>query len=266
MGAHLFYEREGAGPAVVLLHAGVADSRMWEPNRAALGAGRTLVTVDLRGFGRSPWGTGPFMHARDVLEVLDALGLRQAAVVGASFGGAVALDLALAAPERVSALVLAAPALGGWAWSTDQRAFGAGEDELLDAGDVDGAVELNVRRWVDAGCPPGRVDPGVRSLVADMQRHAFELALEAFSSLPEPGPEQELEPPAAARLGEVRCPVLVVLGALDVPDMLAIGAHLGAGLPDVRVETLAGVAHLPSLEAPTAFDELVARFLAERLA
>ncbi len=265
MSAHLFHDRRGAGPAVVLLHAGVADSRMWEPNRARLGAGRTLVTVDLRGFGRSPWGTGPFSHPSDVLAVLDELGVAQAAVVGASFGGAVALDLALAYPERVSALALAAPALGGWDWSPDQRAFGRQEDELLEAGDLEGAVELNVRRWVDAGRSPDRVDPGVRSLVAEMQRHAFELALEAFSTETEPGPELELEPPAAGRLHEIRCPALVVLGTLDVPDMLAIGARLETGLPDVRVETLAGVAHLPNLESPAAFDELVSSFLDEHV-
>ncbi len=166
-----------------------------------LGEGRTLVTLDMRGFGRSPWGTGPFSHVGDVLEVLDELALPRVAVAGASFGGSVALDLTLAHPERVSALVLAAPALGGWDWSPDQRAFGAEEDRLLDAGDVEAAVELNVRRWVDAGRPPGEVDSGMRALVADMQRHAFELALAAFSSEPEPGPEQELEPPAAGRLG-----------------------------------------------------------------
>lgn len=266
MGAHLFHGQTGNGPALLLLHAGVADSRMWEPNRARLGDGRTLVTLDLRGFGRSPWGTGPFSHAGDVLEVLDELALSRVAVVGASFGGSVALDLTLAHPERVSALVLAAPALGGWDWSSDQRAFGAEEDRLLDAGDVEAAVELNVRRWVDAGRPPGEVDSGLRTLVGDMQRHAFELALAAFSTEPEPGPEQELEPPAAGRLDEVRCPVLVVLGALDVPDMLSIGAHLGAGLSDVRVETLPGVAHLPSLEAPAAFDALVSPFLDEHSA
>jgi pimeloyl-ACP methyl ester carboxylesterase len=250
----------------VLLHAGVADARMWEPNRERLGKGRTLVTLDLRGFGRSPWGTGSFSHVGDVLAVLDGIELLRVALAGASFGGSVALDLALAHPGRVSALVLAAPALGGWDWSPDQRAFGAEEDRLLDAGDVEAAVELNVRRWVDAGRPPGEVDPGMRALVADMQRHAFELALAAFSSEPEPGPEQELEPPAAGRLDEIRCPALVVLGALDVPDMLAIGAHLGAGLAHVRVETLPGVAHLPSLEAPAAFDALVSPFLHEHAA
>lgn len=94
----------------------------------------------------------------------------------------------------------------------------------------------------------------MRALVAEMQRRAFELAQAAFAAEPAPGPEHEIDPPAAGRLGEIRCPALVVLGALDVPDVRAIGVHLGAGIPDVR------------LEAPAVIDELVTPFLDTRLA
>ena len=87
------------------------------------------------------------------------------AVVGASDGGRVAIDLALERPDRVAALVLASPALGGWAWSQEVRSFGAAEDELLEAGKVDEAADLNVRTWVDGnGRGPDEVDGEVREL------------------------------------------------------------------------------------------------------
>ena len=258
----LHYDDSGDGAPVVLLHAGVCDSRMWEPNRAALGDGNRLVTLDLRGFGRSPWRPGGFSHADDVCGVLDEAGIGQAVLVGASLGGRVALDVALEHPTRVSGLVLAAPALGGWDWSDEVRAFGEREDELLDAGDVAGAVELNLHMWVDGPARrPEDVDPELRSRVADMQRRSFELALEAWSEEPVPGPERQPQPPAAERLSETDVPVLVLVGELDVGDFREIASFIAAGVRNGRLETIAGAAHLPSLERPELFGRLVVDFL-----
>src|SRR5262245_1533030 len=133
-----------AGAPLLLLHAGVADRRMWEPILPRLERDRRVLAPDLRGYGERPLPQGPFSHVDDLVELLDAQRVRRAAVVGASFGGGVALDLALEHQDRVAALVLAAPALAGWDWSQETRAFGGREDELLEAGDVDGAVELNL--------------------------------------------------------------------------------------------------------------------------
>jgi pimeloyl-ACP methyl ester carboxylesterase len=258
----LHHEVAGDGAAVVLLHAGVCDSRMWEPNRASLGDGRRLVIPDLRGFGRSEWGTGPYSHVDDVIDLLDRLGIEQAAFAGASFGGRVAIDVALEHPSRVTALLLAAPALGGWDWSAEVRAFGEREDELLDGGDVPGAVELNLRMWVDGPARgPSDVDRALRGFVGEMQRRAFELALEAFAAEPFPGPERALDPPAAGRLGAIRVPTLVAVGELDVQDMRSIAAAVAGGVQGGRLEVIAAAAHLPSLERPDVFDELAAGFL-----
>ena len=100
----LFHEQHGDGPAVLLVHAGVADSRMWAGIVPRLAEAHRVIACDLRGFGRSPLEPGPYSHGSDLLELLDGLGVDRAAVVAASMGGQVALELALRAPERVTAL------------------------------------------------------------------------------------------------------------------------------------------------------------------
>lgn len=241
---------------VLLVHAGVADRRMWEPLRTELEeAGHRLLAPDLRGFGERPLEPGPFSHVDDLVALLDAEGVRRAAVVGASFGGKNALDLALAHPDRVAALVLIGPAVGGWDFSDEVQAFGEQEDALLDAGDVDAAVELNLRTWVDGPeRQPNDVDPGVRALVGEMQKRAFELQLDAYAA--EPYPEgRALDPPALGRLGEIGAPTLVLVGELDVEDFREQASRVAEEIRGARLEAVGGTAHLPSLERP----ELVAR-------
>src|SRR6266508_3963747 len=133
----LHYDDVGSGPAIVLVHAGIADSRMWDEQVAAFSDAFRVVRYDIAGYGRSPLRGGPFSHWRDLVALLDELGIEQAALVGNSFGGRIALDVAIAAPERVSALVLVAPGLGGWDWSAEMRRFDELEDEALEAGDLD---------------------------------------------------------------------------------------------------------------------------------
>jgi 3-oxoadipate enol-lactonase len=256
----LHHEVRGAGPAVLLVHAGIADSRMWEPLAARLAdAGHSTVVCDLRGFGRTPLEAGVVSNAADLVAVLDELEIDRAAVAGASFGGRVALELALQAPERVAALVLLDAALDAFDWSPELEALDEAEEALIDAGDVDGAVALNVRFWVQrpGERDPGDVDPAVCDLVADMQRAAFVAQI---------GVEAEFEvndPPMAQRLAEIDAPALVVVGADDVVDFQQLAARLAGELPGAGpVVTIPGAAHLPALERPSEVAAAMVPFLA----
>jgi pimeloyl-ACP methyl ester carboxylesterase len=254
----LHHEETGAGPPVVFVHAGIADGRMWAPQWASLAPGRRLVRLDLAGFGRTPVERVPVTHARDVVALLDELGVSGAALVGASMGGRVALEVAVARPDLVRALVLVGSALPGLDWSDAVRAYGAAEDEAVTRGDLDAATEANLRMWVDGpGRAPGDVDPGFRAAVAEMQRQALELQTPHWENLD----EDLLVPDVAERLGEVRAPTLVVVGEEDVEDILALAPRLAAAIPGARLETIPGAAHLPSLERPELFDPLVLDFL-----
>lgn len=218
---------------------------MWAPLAAELPELR-FVVPDLRGYGDEPLPRGRFSYVEDVAALLDDG--EPPILMGASFGGLVAIRTALAYPERVRALVLAAPSLPDWEWSEEVRAFGAREEALFDAGDLDAATQLNVELWVSPDAPAD-----VKELVARMQRRAFELQADDEGV--------ELEWPEPAPLAELRLPVLVVLGGRDVADFRSIAGRLASEAPGVQVETIEDAAHLPSLERPEEFARLVRDFL-----
>ncbi|HEY2788860.1 MAG TPA: alpha/beta hydrolase [Gaiellales bacterium] len=254
----LHFETAGTGDPLVLVHAGICDSGMWDPQWRSLAGSHRLLRHDMRGYGRSALPPGPYSNARDLLEVMDAAGFGRAAIVGTSLGGRVALEVALAAPDRVSGLVLVGSGLPGHEWSQAVRDYGAAEDAAVARGDLDAAAELNVRFWVDGPLrAETQVDAAVRDHVRAMQRRALELQAPVW----EEADEELLVPDVGERLGEIRRRVLVLVGEVDQPDIHAIAARLVAGIPDAAFATIRAAAHLPSLERPEPFDRLVAAFL-----
>ncbi len=252
----LHHETRGAGPAVLLVHAGIADSRMWTPLADALARDHLVIAPDLRGFGRSALGPGRLSHSDDLLALLDALGVDRAAVVAASMGGAVALEVVLAAPERVSALALLDSAVDELDPSPGLAAYWEAEEAAIEAGDDDTAVELTLRTWVDGQGRDGEPNPEVRALVATMYRNS--LAAQRGVVV------EEDEVPIVARLGEVTAPALVIAGEHDVEEFLGIARLLAERLPNARpLVTIPGAAHLPALERPDAVARELRAFLAE---
>ena len=254
-----WFEAAGSGPGVVLVHAGVVDSRMWDAQWEPLAARHRVVRLDLPGFGNTRPQRDGTRLADVVVDVLDAAGLTRATLVGVSLGGTASVEVAVAYPERVSALVLVGSGLPGHDWSEEVRAFAAAAEEAIARGDLEAAVEANLRTWL-AG--PRRsledVDPNVRRRVAEMQRRSFELQ----RTVPE-SPPGRLEPPVSERLGEIRAPTLVVTGDEDVRDIHAIAERLSSGIRGARRATISGAAQLPPMERPAEFNRLVLDFLAE---
>jgi pimeloyl-ACP methyl ester carboxylesterase len=198
--------------------------------------------------------------AGSVAQLLDASSLGHAAVVGCSLGGRVALELTVARPDLVRALVLVGAALPDHEWSPEVEAFGEAEDSAVRNGDLDAAVEANLRMWVDGlHRRPEDVDPQVRLAVSQMQRQALELQASSWDEFD----EDMLVPDVGSRLGEISVPTLVIVGEQDAGDIHAIADRLVREIEHARLERIADTAHVPSLERPTEFNELVLGFLAE---
>jgi 3-oxoadipate enol-lactonase len=254
----LHHEVAGEGPAVVFVHAGICDSRMWDHQWQSLRRGRRVVRYDMRGYGRSPLPPEPYSNARDLLDVMDAAGIDRAALVAVSLGGRVALEVALAEPARVSGLVAVGSGLPGHDWSPAAREFFEAEDAAIERGDLEAAAELNVRFWVDGPRrSPQQVDASVRDRVREMQKLAFELQLGTW----EQAEERPLAPDLADRLAEIEQPTLVLVGADDQPDIHTIADQLVRTLPNVGFESIPNAAHVPNMDQPEQFDQLVAAFL-----
>jgi 3-oxoadipate enol-lactonase len=240
----LHYAVTGDGPAVVLLHQGVVDSRVWEPQLAPLAERFTLLRYDRRGFGLSPRFDRPYSPVDDLFAVLDAAGMERAALVGASQGGKIALDAALERPERVTALVLVCPALGGHpidVGTPEQEArWEAGEQ----AQDAAALAEIDFEIWA----PLGDQD-GLHAMFVDNAH----LNLVDDPAVPPARPANEW-------LGEIALPALVITGDRDVPAMTEIGDILEREIAGARREVLPGD-HFPNLRSPDAFNRLVSDFL-----
>ncbi|WP_329621594.1 alpha/beta hydrolase [Streptomyces sp. NBC_01255] len=249
----LSHDLAGQGPStVVLLHSGVCDRRMWDGQFHALAdAGHRVVRCDLRGFGDTPVDA-PHTHAEDVRDLLDHLGADRAALVGSSFGGVVALEFAARHPRRVTALALLGSGSPCMVPSEELRAWGGREDALLEAGDLDAAVELNVDTWLGP-----EADETARALVREMQRRAFDVQLAAPAEFRPVDLEVTRE-----ELARIEVPALVASGAHDVPDFRAVADDLAGLLPAARRVDLDWAGHLPALERPDETARLLTAFLA----
>lgn len=257
-GAPLYYEVAGEGHPLLLLHAGIADSRMWDEQFPLFAQRYRTIRYDLRGYGQSQFPAGPFAQYEDAAALLHFLGVQKAHVVGISFGGKTALDFTLAHPEMVSSLTVVAPSVSGTQPSEQVRRFNEEENELLEQGDLEAATELNLRLWVDGpGRTPDQVDPTVRQRVYEMQYHAFTIPM------PEGADDIALEPPAISRLSDVQVPTLIIVGDYDLPEKLELARQLASNIPHARYEVIAGAAHMVSMEQPHAFNRIVLDFLSK---
>ncbi len=256
--ARLVGERwPGPGPTVVFLHAGVTDRRSWQGVAAALDGRGTVISYDRRGFGETFSSTEAFSHVEDLLAVLDEVADGPAWLVGSSAGGGVALDIAVTAPERVAGLVLLAPAISGAPdpeLDADTARFDRLIDQAIAAGDLNEANRLETWLWLDGPTQPeGRGDGPARRLLLDMNMILL------TNGAPEVAGASSIG--AWSRLCQITVPATVACGDVDASFLVQRSQELADRLQLGRHRVLAGMAHLPQLENPTAVADVIAAAL-----
>jgi 3-oxoadipate enol-lactonase len=240
-GAPIWCHQAGTGDAVVLLHGLADDHRLWRHQLPVLAERWRVLAIDLRGHGRSakrPLPSSVGRLAEDIVDVLDALGIERAAVIGLSMGGGVAQAVALARPDRVAALGLVSTS-PTFPASTRQRFLQRAE--IAEREGIAGLVDAMVARWFTpafAAEHPGIVEE-TRLTVAANDPLAFAAACRVNASRDWVG-----------RLGEIEVPVLFVGGSDDPAEPGAAAGLYRRHLPDVRVELVDGASHLLPLERP----------------
>jgi pimeloyl-ACP methyl ester carboxylesterase len=253
-GAQLHYERAGEGPPVVFLHAGVADSRMWEPQVKACAEQFDVICPDMRGFGKSELPPMRWSPVADLLALMDELHVNIAHLVGCSIGAKLAIDFAVQHAKRVSKLMLVGPGIGGARFGEKYPELGAEVDAAEKAGEMDAVNRAEMHLWLDGRRPRGYVRQPLRDLFLEMNGGNFQ---SDFKS----APMDELDPPAVERLQEITAPTLIVIGDADLPPVFDAVELLMERVRHARKVMIDDAAHLPNLEHPDEFNRLVLEFL-----
>ena len=251
-GGRLYFEEAGAGTPVVLIHGGFGDRRMWDAQFGAMARDFRVVRYDHRGFGNSTGADSAYSPTADLIRLLDHLGIANAHVVGNSVGGSVALDFALLHPGRTNKVVVVASGANGYPWQPEDVAsivavFNAAKDQGADR-----AAEM----WLQNGMVAvASRHPRSASLVTRMVRDNKGIfTLNAW-------PEERMKPSAYERLGELRMPVLFVIGEKDVAGVHRVNDASAARIAGAEVFRMPGADHLPHMTHQEEFTRRVVAFL-----
>jgi len=259
-GGTIAYEEGGRGRPIILLHEGIADRRMWNREFSRLVLDHRVVRYDLRGYGASPPATSEYSPVRDLVALLDHLGVTRPLIVGPSVGWKIALDLTLAYPQRVGAMLLIAPGYSGMdydhvpggkaTFERDERLSKAAGDAWA-AGKLEEATEHLRQLWASS-LTGGALDL-FRTMVRDNAKEVFEERSGRFET-------REGEP-GAARLKEIRVPTRILVGDRDNPAMPHCANFLARGIAGAQVQLVPGADHLLNLSRPEAFDSALRGFV-----
>jgi pimeloyl-ACP methyl ester carboxylesterase len=240
------------------MHGGNLDRRMWDSEFETFRATHRVIRFDARGFGRSGRIDTTFAAHDDLLAVMDSLEIQRASLVGLSLGGRIAIDFALAHPDRVDRLVLAAPGISGgkWveehgdtAWQAAARVAAQNRDSVALALSWLGSA------YISTALRDSATAAWVRGIVIDQASFWMDMVRNQKDF------EKEADPPAAGRLAELKMPILLLVGTDDTGFIRDIARAIQATAPNVRRIDFPGVGHMINLEAREQFQKDVIDFL-----
>ena len=260
-GGRLYYETDGVGPALVLIHAGFLDNRMWDSQFQSYPKSYKTIRYDVRGYGKSSIAKEKFSDHNDLLGLLTHLNVARATIIGVSNGGRIALDFAVEHPERVQSLILVSPGVSGYKVSgpEEEKLWNEFEEQMKpqEIADKEGragdAVEMDVNAWAAAA------DSTARQKIRAIALDNFHVQRE--------NPWQfmiKLDPPAFQRLSEIHVPTLFIVGDKDVPAQILEVDNIHKHMPGSKKILIPGADHIPNLSKTEEFDRIVLDFLKQQ--
>lgn len=241
----LFHQKIGNGIPIIFIHGFSLDNRMWRPQVEFFATTNQVITYDMRGFGKSEPPSKPYSHVEDLRGLLAPLKIDKAHIVGLSLGGEVAIDYTLTYPDTVLSLTLADTSLGGYASTVDWRVYAKEQ-----------GLEQAKQNWLDhIVFAPSNRNPAVAE-----QLKAMVDDYSGWHWLNE-DPRIKLDPPAKARLSEIKVPTQIVLGELDLPYYHDIAKILTDKIPNSKLHIIKDAGHMTNLENAVKFNEIVDSFI-----
>lgn len=258
--ARIYYEQKGTGIPLIMIHAGVADSRQWNNEFQLFSQEFQAVRYDMRGYGKSNPVDGVFSHLGDLNSLIEALEIDPPYILmGCSMGGGLALDYALANPEKVEALIMVGSGPSGLELDVGEPEKFSDVEKAFENGDLDLAAEIETQIWfVGIDRAPDKVDPRMRQLAYDMNRTAIGHEVKQLGKR-----QVDTDYPAFERLDEINTPLLIIVGAQDIPYMHAAADYMMNKLDSAQKIIIDNAAHLPNMDQPQQFFQIVSQFLAD---
>jgi 3-oxoadipate enol-lactonase len=257
-GGELYYEVAGNGRPMVLIHAGVSTCKMWDAQWQVFTKHYQVVRYDTRGFGKSRTEAVEFSNRQDLRDVMRHLDMSHAVIIGVSRSGQIAVDFTVESPDMVDVLIPVAAGLSGnWEFEPPKEEVALFEqmEALENAKEWDKVVEMDMRVWL-AG--PRRtkedIDPALWKRASEINRVNY------GRDEPQPTPIV-LEGGAYSRLGEIDKPTLVIVGDNDVAGTIRGCELIAEGIPGAKKVVMHNTGHMPPMEHPNEFNQLVLDFL-----
>lgn len=258
--AKIYYEEKGDGVPVIMIHGGFIDRRMWDSQFDYFSKDYRVIRYDVRNHGLTTSGADVFTNYDDLNAIMDTLKINKAVVMGLSMGGLIAIDFALAHPEKVIALIPVSTGISGFDKKDDGwKEFDRNINIEFGKNSVDGAVDCMLKAWTDGPYrTPGQVDKKVREKVSMMLKSTFDKP----DTMRAPG---KLNPSANGRLPEIKAPVLTVYGNLDMQGIINIAGRIENEIKGSGKVMIKDAAHMVNMEYPDEFNKITEKFLSEIL-
>lgn len=259
-GTQLYYEMMGEGHPLVLIHGVYLDTRMWDDQFSVFANHYQVIRYDVRGFGKSALPQVSYADRQDLYELLQFLGIKKTYLLGLSLGGGIAIDFTLDHPDRVDALLLVGSPVPGYPYEmmfTEQQM----QEKIQQQTPLAKAIrERNVSAMIDLLMDDPTLMPSLQYPIA-RQRVREILSEYSFGWVLDPAPKQELLPVAYGRLAEIHVPSLLIVGEDDdiIPHKSA--DKLAQDIPGARRVMISETHHLPNMEKPEEFNQIVLDFL-----
>lgn len=242
----LHYEIKGNGKPVILLHSGAMDSRDWEFITPHLSKSFKVITPDVRGAGKSPVPNEPIDYVEDLRKLLDHLKIKKAALVGRSLGGQIATDFTLTYPKKVSQLVLVAPGLSGFKFSSEHAELESRVSKAAPDVEKMASIILSEPSW---SVSFGKVYDLLREMMVHNIQKTFDWKTFKTSSNS-----------AMERLGEIKTKTLFIIGEKDSEDLFKI-AKLYKEIPNIDFVRIPDANHIITLSHPKDVSNHINHFL-----
>lgn len=238
---------------VVLVHGGLADSRLWDHQFKKFAKHFKVVRYDLRGFGKSDFSYGPYSHVEDLHSLLKHLKIEKASLVGLSLGGIIAADFTIEHPGMVEKLVLTSSGLRAGPKSL-RNARAAAIYKASEEKGKDAAIEM----WLDHPFfASGKKDPAYVGLMRQMLSDNFRY----WGPTPQVIQLTWSSPPTVERLKEIKSRTLIVTGDKDAPEIMTVAEMLKTGIAGAESRVIKGTSHHLVMEKSGQYNRIVLDFL-----